>query len=130
MAEFELGGTVTASVLAVDTDLVDEVVGARLLGSVPEGMALIADSVQLAHGEGAADGQRIQFQGRSDGEVYPLIDSEALAEQVAGLPVSEAQAILERFGTATVSVWPGFLADLPANHERIELDVTEPSTTE
>lgn len=130
VAEFELGGAVIASVLAVDTGLVDDITQARLLAAVPEGTALIADSAKVEHSEGTAEGQRIHFGGRGDGETSAVIDADALVEGVAGLPVSEAQAILERFGTATVSVWPGFLGDLPANHERIELDVTEPSTTE
>ncbi len=130
MAEFELGGSVLASVLAVDAGLVDDITRARLLAAVPEGTALLVDSVKLEHSEGTADGQRIHFGGQGDGQTSMLIDADALVEGVAGLPVSEAQAILQRFGEATVSVWPGFLTDLPADQERIELDVTEPSTTE
>ncbi len=130
VAEFELSGAVIASVLGVDTDLVDDITRARLLAAVPAGTALIANSATLDHNEGTAESQRIRFTGRGDGETSVLIDADALVEGVAGLPVSEAQAILERLGTATVSVWPEFLTDLPADHERIELDITEPSTTE
>ena len=62
--------------------------------------------------------------------MYPLVDADRLIERVAGLPVSEARAILEEFGIASVSVWPGFLENLPADGDRIEFAVTEPSTTE
>jgi hypothetical protein len=129
-AEFGLSGEAEAGVLAVDPALVDEVVRARLQAALPNGMALLADSVIIEPGEGVADGQRIRFDTRGSAAMYPRVDVDGLIEQVAGLPVSEAQAILEGFGRATVNVWPGFLEGLPADRERIELDVTEPSTTE
>jgi hypothetical protein len=129
-AAFELSGEAEASVLAVDTRLVDEVTRARLQTALPEGMSLLADSVSIEQAEGVADGQRIRFDTRGIVAMYPRVDVDRLIDQVAGLPVSEAQAILEGFGRATVNVWPGFLEGLPADRERIELDVTEPSTTE
>ena len=129
-AEFKLSGEAEAGVLAVDTGLVDEVTRARLQAALPEGMTLLADSVIIEHEEGVADGQRIRFETRGSAAMYPRVDVDGLIGQVAGLPVSEAQAILEGFGRATVNVWPGFLESLPADRERIELDVTEPSTTE
>jgi hypothetical protein len=60
----------------------------------------------------------------------PVIDPEALLARIAGLPVSEAEAILDGLGTATVNVWPGFLGDLPNDRERITLDVLEASAME
>jgi hypothetical protein len=128
--EFELSGEVVASVLAVDTGLVDEVTRARLQAALPEGMALLPDSLSLEHGEGAADGQRIHFETLGRAQMYPLVDVDGVIGQVAGLTVSEAQAILEEFGTSSVTVWPGFFENLPADGERIEFDVTEPATTE
>ena len=55
---------------------------------------------------------------------------ELLLDRVAGLPIPDAQAILEGLGAATVNVWPGFIGDLPDDRQRITLDVEEPSTTE
>ncbi len=129
-SEFELSAEVTASVLAVDPDLVDEVALARLQAAVPEDMDVLAGSVTSDPGDGTADGQRIRFAARAAAATYPRIDADELVQQVAGLPVSEARAILASFGSATVNVWPGFLDSLPADRGRIELDVTEPSTTE
>ncbi|MEA2025683.1 MAG: baseplate J/gp47 family protein [Chloroflexota bacterium] len=130
VGEFELSGEVVASVLAVDTRLVDEVTQARLLAAMPEGADLLAGSLTVGHGEGSAEGQLIRFSGSGSAETYPLVDADEVVVQVAGLPISEAQAILEKFGTATVSVWPDFVGDLPDDHQRITLDVTEPSNTE
>ena len=62
--------------------------------------------------------------------VTPIIDPGALLDRIAGLPVSEAQAILDALGTATVNVWPGFLGDLPNDRQRITLDVLEASAME
>ncbi len=130
MAEFELSGEVVASVLAVDTGLVDEMTRSRLLAAVPEGTDLLPGSVTVGHGEGSAEGQRIHVNGSASAEIYPLVNADELLAQVAGLPISEAQAILAEFGRATVSVWPDFVGDLPDDRGRITLDVTEPSNTE
>ena len=53
-----------------------------------------------------------------------------MVARVAGLPVSEARAILESLGATTVSVWPEFLGDLPGDRSRIRLEVLAPSTAE
>ncbi len=130
LARFELAGSATARVLAVDESAVDEVARARLSAAVPAGLVLLARTVEIGHGEGNADGDTVAYIGTAIGRATPAIDVEALTTQVAGLPVSEAQAILEVLGTATVSVWPGFLGDLPNDRERIRLDVLEASDTE
>jgi hypothetical protein len=129
-AEFTLSGSVDASVLAVDEQLVDEVTRARLLEAVPEGMSILVDSVSVTTGEGSPDGERIRFTGIATADSYRPVDDDAILEQVAGLPISEARAILEAIGTTTVNVWPEFLGDLPGDTSRITLDVLRPSTTE
>ena len=128
--EFTLSGSVAAQVLAVDETLVDEVLRTRLLGALPEDMAVLPGSLSAEHGEGGVEGEHITFSGVATATSYPLIDADELLARIAGLPVSEAQAILEGIGTATVTVWPDFLSDLPADRERITLDVIEASTTE
>lgn len=129
-ADFSLSGSAAASVLAVDERLVDEVTRTRLLEALSEGMAILADSVSIEVGEGSAEGRQVRFRSVAEGDSYRPVDRSAILEQVAGLPISEAQAILEAIGTTTVSVWPDFLGDLPGDTSRITLDVREPSTTE
>ena len=41
--------------------------------------------------------------------------------------LAEAQSILEGYGTATISVWPGFLGTLPEDAGRIDLALDGPS---
>lgn len=128
---FVLSATATGEVLAVDEALVDELLETRLRSSLPEAMALREASIVVEHEPGEVDeGDRIRFSGRASGTMEPLIDADALLARIAGLPVSEAQAILEELGPATVNVWPGFLGDLPNDRERITLDVLEASATE
>ena len=128
--EFTLAGSVDARVLAVDARLVAEVLDDVLVAEVPEGMALLPDSVAIEVDDGSAQGERISFGGSAQAAVYQLVDGEAVIAGIAGLPVSEARAILEAIGTTTVNVWPEFLDGLPGDPSRIRLDVLEPSTTE
>jgi hypothetical protein len=129
-AEFALAGGAAARVLAVDEQLIDEISRARLLAALPEGQTLVASSMDMTHGEGSVQGDEITFTTSSGAQVTPDIDTDELLARIAGLPVSEAQAILEGLGTASVTVWPGFLGDLPNDRQRITLDVVEASATE
>ena len=94
------------------------------------GLVILAESVDIEHADGAADGADVSFVGTASGQAVAVIDPEALLEQIAGLPVSDARAILEELGTTTVNVWPGFMGDLPDDRQRITLDVDEASTME
>jgi hypothetical protein len=128
--EFVLRAVATASVLAVDEGSVDELIRRRLGEAAPPGTTILEDSLEIDHTDGSVDGDVIRFEGRASGRVAPRVDGDQIRARLAGLPVSEARAILEQIGTATVNVWPEFLAELPGDQSRIELDVLEPSTTE
>lgn len=129
-SQFSLSGAIEASVLAVDERLVAELARDALLAEVPAGMVALPDGFTIETAEGVADGERIRFESTAEGGAYQLIDADDLRSRIAGLPVSEARAILEAIGATTVSVWPDFLADLPGDRSRIRLDILEPSTTE
>ena len=129
-AEISLSGSAEALVMAVDESAVDEVTRARVLASIPAGLELLPETLEVGHEEGTADGTDVSFIGTASGQTVTVVDRDALLEQIAGLPISNARAILERLGTATVNVWPGFIGDLPDDLQRITLDVEEASTTE
>jgi hypothetical protein len=130
VSSFELSGSAQASVLAVDETVVDSVVRARLLAGVPAGQAILEETIRIGHGEGSADGLAVTFTGTAAGQAVTVVDSSALLDRIAGLPISDARAILEGLGEATVNVWPGFIGDLPSDRQRITLDVEGPSATE
>ena len=85
-------------------------------------MALLPDSPTIDIGPGVADGDGIRFEGTAQARAYQLVDVDALLSEIAGLPISEARAILAGLGEATVSVWPEFLGDLPGDPSRIRLE--------
>jgi hypothetical protein len=129
-AEFTLTGDLDASVLAVDERSVDALARSIVLAELPQGMAVLPGQLSVETGDGVAEEGGIRFAGTASAMAYQVIDEDSLLEQVAGLPVSEARAILEDLGATTVSVWPEFLGDLPGDPGRIRLDLLEPSTAE
>lgn len=128
--EFDLAGDLAAHVLAVDEQLVTDMARSVVLAELPEGMAVLPGQLFVETGEGIAADGGIRFDGTARALAYQVIDEEAVLARIAGLPVSEARAILEDIGATTVSVWPDFLGDLPSDSNRIRLDVLEPSATE
>jgi hypothetical protein len=129
-AEFTLAGDLAAHVLAVDERSVDALARSIVLAELPQGMAVLPGRLSVETGDGVAEEGGIRFAGTASAMAYQVIDEDALLEQIAGLPVSEARAILDDFGVTTVSVWPEFLGDLPGDPGRIRLHVLEPSTAE
>ncbi len=96
--DFRLSGAIAARVLAVDERLAAQVARGALLAAVPEDMALLPDTPSIDIGPGVAEGDGIRFEGTAEAQAYQLVDVDALLSQIAGLPVSEAQAILEGLG--------------------------------
>jgi hypothetical protein len=129
-AEFTLAGDLAAHVLAVDERSVDALARSIVLAELPEGMAVLPGQLSVETGDGVAEDGGIRFDGTASAVAYQVIDEDAVLARIAGLPVSEARAILEDIGATTVSVWPEFLGDLPGDPGRIRLQVLEPSSTE
>lgn len=128
--EFELRASATAQALAVDEALVETLAIERLAAEAQVGFELVLSTISAAPGLGTARGDVIRYAAIAEGDASVVVDSVSVLEQVRGLSISEAQAILEAFGTVDVSMWPDFLGDLPADVERITLDVEEPARTE
>jgi hypothetical protein len=128
--EFELTGVTTAHALAVDETLIGDVTAARLAAEAPEGMALRPETVRTEAGTGTARGDAIDYAASATGTAYSVVDPDALAQQVRGLPVSDARSILDRYGTASVTVWPDFLGTLPEDADRIDVVLKGPSTSD
>jgi hypothetical protein len=130
VAEFTLAGDLAAHVLAVDERSVDALARSIVLAELPDGMAVLPGQLSVETGDGVAEDGGIRFDGTARADAYQVIDKEAVLDRIAGLPVSEARAILEDIGAATVTVWPDFLGDLPSDRNRIRLDVLRPAPTE
>ena len=129
-SEFALEGAVEGSVLAVDDTLVSDLAREALAAEIPTGMEMLPGSIDVEFSATPTDRSSITYRTTAQGEGYRFIDGPAVTEQIAGLPISEARAILDALGVTTVTVWPEFVGDLPGDPSRITLDVREPSTTE
>ncbi len=127
VAEFSLRGSATGEVLAVDERLVEQVAAMRLASQVPAGMKLDPATLRTDPGVGSVRGDEVSYAAVAHGDAYPLIDAATLLAEVRGLPISEARAILQRYGSADVSVWPDFVGNLPEDQGRISLAVEAPS---
>lgn len=128
--EFSLTGVATAQVLAVDEALVEALAAGRLAAELPAGTALLPDTITSDAGTGSARGEIIRYAATAEADAYVVVDPNAIRDQIRGLPVSEARSILDAFGTATVTIWPDFLGDMPSDDGRITLDIEDPAGTE
>jgi hypothetical protein len=90
-------------------------------------MKLDPATLRTDPGVGSVRGDEVSYAAVAHGDAYPLIDAATLLAEVRGLPISEARAILQRYGSADVSVWPDFVGNLPEDQGRISLAVEAPS---
>jgi hypothetical protein len=121
---FQLAATATGTVVAVDPTLIDQVAAGRIAANVPPEHALKDGSVTSKHDGGQADGDLVDFRVTANAEAIPILDAAALREEIKGKPVAEAKRLLERYGTVTISTWPGFVSSIPTLDARLDLTVT------
>ena len=121
---FQLGATATGTVVAVDTSPIEQVARQRIAGQVPHG----ADPAGRARSRssttrGTADGELVDFRVTAAGQAIAVLDPAALREEIKGKSVDEARSILGRYGTVTISTWPGFVSSIPTIDARLDLTV-------
>ncbi len=121
---FQLAATATGTVVAVDTKLIDQVAAGRIAANVPSEHALKDGSVTSKHDGGQADGDLIDFRVTANAQAIPVLDAAVLREQIKGKSVVDAKRLLERYGSVTISTWPGFVSSIPTLDARLDLTVT------
>jgi hypothetical protein len=125
---FDLSVSATATVLAVNEGLIDQVAQAQLNGVVPAGTTLLSGTVKATHSPGTAGADTVVFNASAAAKSWRSPDTEKLISQVAGLSVTDAQAIMDTYGSAQITIWPDFIDRLP-DQNRIRLDVVPPQET-
>jgi hypothetical protein len=125
-AFFSLSVEATATVLAVNEALVDQVVLERISGQVPAGATMQPESIDSERSAGTVTGDTVAYAVSAAARTYRLPNREALLSQVRGKSVSEAEAIMTRYGSAQLSVWPEFIDRLPDQISRINLTILSP----
>jgi hypothetical protein len=123
---FTLTAETIATVLAVNEDLIDEVAADRLADAVAGDHQLFAETVSASHSEGDVRGDVVVYDVTAQGEQYRAPDPEDLLEQVRGRKLSEARAILQRYGSVEITPWPDFVDTLPDQIGRISLSIVDP----
>ncbi|MFP5341533.1 MAG: baseplate J/gp47 family protein [Candidatus Limnocylindria bacterium] len=125
---FDLGGSLTGSVLAVDTAPLQAIAEARLAASVSDGFRLIEGSSEVSVDPAVVAGARITFPVRTTARQVAVLDPAVIAERIRGLPLADAQAILDTYGTASVRVWPDWVATIPTLDGRLSVTIQEPGS--
>ena len=124
---FSLTLRATGSVIAVNEALVGEVAAAQLRDQLPAGEQIVGDEVSTSHARGQVSQGLINYEVSASAMVYDAPDAPDLIAAVRGKTVSEAEAILSRYGMVEISMWPEFVDRLPDQNTRISLTIAPPS---
>jgi baseplate J-like protein len=127
--EATIEGTLPWEAHVADRGEVTEAARQQLIADssvVPAGHELLADSIQVAIEEANLVGAALRVDVTATARSAPRIDRDEVAERIAGLSADEAEAALEDLGSATVELWPGWVASVPTLGWRIEVRMDEP----
>jgi hypothetical protein len=124
---FSLALNSTATILAVNETLVDEVAATRLRGLLQPGQQIVGNSITPAHTTGVPSGETVAFQASPSARVFAQPDEPALLAGVKGKSLSDARQILAAYGMVDIAIWPEFVDRLPDQTARISLVTVTPS---
>ncbi|MDP8904790.1 MAG: baseplate J/gp47 family protein [Chloroflexota bacterium] len=123
---FTLSLSATARVLGVNEQLVDDVAAQQLRQRVPAGTVLLDSTVTTAHAPGIVRGRVVEFTATAVARSYRLPDRDELLAEVRGESLSRARAIMEKYGSVDIVIWPEFVDRVPDQVARINLIVQPP----
>jgi hypothetical protein len=92
---------------------------------VPSGHVLLPESIEVAIEEANVRDGTMRVDVTATGRSAAEIDTKEVAKRIAGLPSAEAEAALDDLGSATVELWPDWVASVPSVTWRIEVRVAE-----
>ena len=123
IVSFDLGLSATGSVITVDAAPVGQIAEVKLQASVKPGYKLIADSVEIRRGDPIVTDQTVSFPVTVTAQQIAVLDPELLRSLVLGKSVEEARAILARYGTTQIEVWPDWVRTIPTYAARVDVTV-------
>ena len=124
---FELGATATGTVLAVDEAAVEQVAEENIAPQVQAGYALVDGSSQVQPSPGEVDEGVITFPVTITARQILQIDPAAIEAEIRGKSLTDAQAILDRYGQSRLSVWPDWVGTIPTLDARVDVQTAEVS---
>ncbi len=119
---FELAGSATGTVVAVDTTPVQAVAEARIASSVDPGYELIPGSGQVVPAPAEISGGVITFPVVVTARQVLQLDPAAIEAEIMGKPLAEAREILNAYGDAQLTVWPDWVGTVPTIESRVEIE--------
>jgi hypothetical protein len=132
-ATFSVTGTLAYNRATVDPAEVDASARQQLAddsAALPAGHELLADSVEVEPGDPRRDGDVVIVPVEVTARSAPVIDEEAIRDEIAGRPIEEVRAALEPLGDVTITGWPGWVDAIPALTWRIEITIGAPGPAE
>ncbi len=121
-----LVASMTGSVLTASASEIQSVAAQMLREQVPQGTVMVPNSIRVDTGAPEmADNGIVTYHATATGTAYDQgLDPDSLKARVKGMTVSAAQVILDRLGTATITLSPDFMPTLPDDPARIDLTIT------
>jgi hypothetical protein len=93
---------------------------------VPEGRSLDPDSIDVAIEEANVEAGTMRVDVTATGISVARVDTDNVAQRVAGLTPAEAEAALDDLGSVTVELWPDWAESVPDMPWRIDVLVNAP----
>ena len=126
LVTFDLRLTAVGTVIAVDPSPVRTIARAELEKHLTADHRLLEDTVSIDVGEGSVgeDGQ-VTFQATVRATQVLIVDAASLPGLVKGKTKAEAEAVLARFGTAHVTLWPEWVSTVTTLDARISAIVED-----
>jgi hypothetical protein len=128
-AEATISGSLPWEAFAADRDELADTARGQFAddpSAVPEGHTLLPESIEITIGQASVDDGVMRVEISVTGRSAAQFDSGTVIERIAGLTRDEAEAALRDLGTASVELWPDWVASVPTMEWRIEVRIVEP----
>ena len=122
----EIQGSIEYDRMTVERSEVDALAESRVnedRSLLPEGTELVPGSHQVQIVDANRDGSELVVRVEVAATVVEAVDRQAIVDLVGGLSVDQAEAALAPLGDATVELWPGWVASVPALDWRVSVTV-------
>jgi hypothetical protein len=130
VAEFQLGASVSGTVLGVVTEQVATLAEARLRGRLEAGWTLDEESIAVEVGQPVVTGRTIAFPAAAEATIVRAVDVDEIRRRISGLALPEARTILAGYGSAALVAWPDWVTTVPTLDSRVAITVVAgPSAT-
>jgi len=125
--EVEISGELRYDRLLVDGGDAEDRARERFAGDddlLPAGHEILDDATRIEVGAVERRGEELVVEVSVRGRSAPRPDRAEILDRVVGLAPEEAEAVLASIGDASVELWPGWVAEVPENESRIDVQIS------